>query len=354
MNKQTMKAMVYHGPGKISLDDVPVPKIIELDDAILKVTTSTICGTDIHIQGGGVPSVKPGTILGHEFCGEIMELGPNVKGFKIGDCVAVSCITQCGYCYYCLRQEYSHCLTGSWRFGHLIDGCQAEYIRVPHANLGMHIIPDNLTDEDLIFIGDVLSTGYFGAERARIKPGDTVAVIGCGPIGMGAMACARLWGPSQIIAIDTNGYRLGVAKKQGLADIILNPKTDDVLTKIMELTAGRGADVTIEAVGSEHTFKLALDAVRSGGNVSVVGVFEKPIELAMNDLWIKNINISMGLVQANHLPTLIDLISKGKINMKFLITHRAPLNDIATGYDVFGNKKDNCLKWVITPYQEKK
>ena len=350
MSQSTMKAVVYHGPGKISLDDVPVPKIINPDDAILRVTTSTICGTDIHIQAGGVPAVKPGTIIGHEFCGEIVEMGPNVHGFNIGDRVAVSCVTQCGECFYCLRQEYSHCTTGSWIFGHLIDGCQAEFVRVPHANLGMHKIPADLTEEDLLFIGDILSTGYFGAERGRIQPGDTVAVMGSGPVGMCAMATARLWGPSQIIAVDSNAHRLSVAKKQGIADVTLNPIEVDVVAKIMELTDGRGADVTIEAVGIEPTFSLALNSVRPGGNVSVIGVFEKPIEVKMNELWIKNINISMGLVQANHLPLLIDLINKGKIDMRFLQTHHAPLNDIMKGYDVFGNKKDNCLKWVVTPY----
>ena len=344
-----MKAVVYHGPGNISLDEVPVPKIIEADDAIVKVTTSTICGTDIHIQHGGVPEVNPGTIIGHEFCAEIVEMGPNVHGFKVGDRVAVSCVTQCGECYYCLRQEYSHCTTGSWIFGYMIDGCQAEYVRVPHANLGMHLIPDGLTDDDLLFIGDILSTGYFGAERGKIQPGDSVAVMGCGPVGMCAMATARLWGPSQIIAVDTNEFRLQVCLDQGIADVAINPAKEDAIAKIIEITAGRGADVTIEAVGAEPTFNLALGAVRAGGNVSIIGVFEAPIEVKMNELWIKNINISMGLVQANHLPMLIDLIQKGKINMKFLQTHRKPLNDIMEGYDVFGNKKDNCLKWVVTP-----
>ena len=352
MKQSTMKAVVYHGPGKISLDEVPVPQIIEPDDAILKVTTSTICGTDIHIQSGGVPAVKPGTIIGHEFCGEIVEVGPSVHGFEVGDKVAVSCVTQCGECYYCLKQEYSHCTTGSWIFGHLIDGCQAEFVRVPHANMGLHKIPDGLTDDDLLFIGDILSTGYFGAERGRIQPGDTVAVMGSGPVGMCAMATARLWGPSQIIAVDANNFRLGVAKEQGIADVTLNPMEVDVTEEILKLTGGRGADVTIEAVGIEPTFNMALNAVRPGGNVSVIGVFEKPIEVKMNELWIKNINISMGLVQANHLPALIDLIKNGKIDMKFLQTHRAPLNDIMEGYDVFGNKKDNCIKWVVTPLQK--
>jgi len=351
MEQKTMKALVYHGPGDMRLDDVPVPQIIEPDDAIIRVTTSTICGTDIHIQHGGMPEVKPGRVIGHEFCGEVVEVGPNVRNAQVGDRVAVSCVTQCGECFYCVRGEYSHCTTGSWIFGYMIDGCQAEYVRVPHANLGLHKIPEGLSEEDVLFVGDILSTGYFGAERGRIQPGDTVAVMGSGPVGMCAMATAKLWGPAQIIAVDMNQDRLDVALKEGIADITINPAKENAAEKIRELTQGRGADVTIEAVGAKGTYELALDAVRPGGNVSIIGVFEKPQELPMNKLWIKNINLSMGLVNANRIPELLKLIKNGKLNTNFLITHRAPLNDILKGYDIFGNKKDGCLKWVITPYQ---
>lgn len=349
---EKMKALVYHGPEKISLDEVPVPKIIEADDAIIRITTSTICGTDIHIWHGGMPEVEGPRVLGHEFVGEVVEIGPNVDKVKVGDKVAVSCVTQCGECFYCRRGIYSHCVTGSWIFGYMIDGCQAEYVRVPHANMGLHLIPEDLTEEDVLFVGDILSTGYFGAEKAEIEPGDTIAVMGCGPVGMCAMLSARLWGPARIIAVDINEDRLNVAIKEGIADIALNPLKVDVPEKIRELTNGRGADRTIEAVGAKATYEQALEAVRPGGNVSIIGVFEKPQELAMNKLWIKNITISMGLVNANRIPELIGLIQAGKISTNFLITHRAPLNDIQKGYDVFGNKKDNCLKWVVTPYQK--
>ena len=344
-----MKAVVYHGPEDIRLEDVPTPKIIEPTDAIVRVTLSTICGTDIHIQHGGLPAVKPGTIIGHEFCGEVVEVGPNVHNVKPGDKVAVSCVTQCGTCFYCLRGEYSQCTTGSWIFGYLIDGCQAEYVRVPYADTGLHIIPEGLTEEDLLFIGDILSTGYFGAENGEIKPGDTVAVMGAGPVGMCAMATSRLWGPAQIIAVDTNEQRLQVALDNGIADIVINPAKEDAVAKIRELTEGRGADVTIEAVGITPTYNMALEAVRPAGTVSIIGVFEKPQELKMNEYWIKNLTIKMGLVNANKLPQLIELIKKGKIDMRFLQTHKAPLNDIMEGYDVFGNKKDDCLKWLVTP-----
>ncbi|MDD4346430.1 MAG: alcohol dehydrogenase catalytic domain-containing protein, partial [Desulfitobacteriaceae bacterium] len=254
-----MQAFVYHGPDNMSLDEVPMPKIFKPADAIVKVTTSTICGTDKHIRHGGVPAVKPGTIIGHEFCGEVVEIGSNVNNFKVGDRVAVSCVTQCMSCYYCKRGQYSQCVDGSWIFGHLIDGCQADYVRVPYADAGMYIIPDGLTDEDVLFVGDILSTGYFGAENGNIQPGDTVAVFGSGPVGMCAMATARLWGPARIVAVDIDESRLEFAKKNGWADYGLNPQKVDVAQNLKDLTCGRGADVTIEANGFEPTFKGAID-----------------------------------------------------------------------------------------------
>lgn len=347
---ETMKALVYRGPEKIGIEDVPMPQIVEPDDAIVRVTTSTICGTDIHIWHGGMPEVEAPRIIGHEFVGEVVAVGPAVRNSKVGDKVAVSCVTQCGECFYCVRGIYSHCTTGSWIFGYMIDGCQAEYVRVPHANLGLFTVPEGLTEEDVLFVGDILSTGYFGAENARIEPGDTVAVMGSGPVGMCAMATARLWGPARIVAVDMIQERLDAAVEHGVADSGLNPAKVNVAEAIREMTGGRGADRTIEAVGAKGTYELALDAVRPGGNVSMIGVFEKPQSLPMNTLWIKNIQINMGLVNANRIPELISLIQTGKINMNFLCTHRAPLNDILKGYDVFGNKKDNCLKWVVTPY----
>jgi alcohol dehydrogenase len=351
MNQKTMKAVVYHGPGKISFDDVPVPVIKEPTDAILKVTTSTICGTDIHIEAGGVPSCPPGTILGHEFCGEVVELGTSVKNFKVGDKVAVSCVSFCGECFWCLRGNYARCANGSWILGHTINGCQAEFCRVPYAHMSMKKIPKGLTDEDVLFVTDILSTGFYGAQRGMIKPGDTVAVMGGGPVGICAMVTARLWGPARVIAVDSNDFRLEVAKKNGAADVGINPAKEDAVAKIKELTDGRGADVTIEAVGFKPTFDLAIDAVRPGGTVSLLGVFEGPMELKMQELWIKNIYISMGLVDMNNMDQLINLIATGKINMKFLQTHVKPLNDIMEGYDVFGKKKDNVLKWLVKPYK---
>ncbi|HPQ10515.1 MAG TPA: alcohol dehydrogenase, partial [Bacillota bacterium] len=322
----TMKAFVYHGPEKMSLDIVPKPKIQKPTDAIVKVTTSTICGTDKHIRHGGLPEVEPGRIIGHEFCGIVEEVGPAVTRFKPGDRVAVSCVTQCMECYYCRRGMYSQCVDGSWIFGYMIDGCQADYVRVPYADSGMHLIPEELEDEDVLFVGDILSTGYFGAENGKIQPGDTVAVFGSGPVGMCAMATARLFGPATIVAVDIDDSRLEFAKKNGWADVGLNPNKVDVPQALRDMPEGRGADVTIEANGFEPTFKGAINSIRPGGTVSIIGVFEKPQIVEMNKLWIKNITIAMGLVNANRIPELINLIKAGKIDMRPLITHTLPLS----------------------------
>jgi len=342
-----MKAFVYHGPKNMTLDQVPDPKILLPTDAIVRVTTSTICGTDKHIRNGGMPEIEAGRIIGHEFCGEVIETGTGVKKFKKGDKVAVSCVTQCMACYYCKRGIYSHCVDGSWIFGYMIDGCQADYVRVPYADNGLYLIPDGLTDEDVLFVGDILSTGYFGAENGNIEPGDTVAVFGSGPVGMCAMACARRWGPSRIVAVDIDQSRLDFAIAQGWADYGLNPQKVDVTQALKDFTKGRGADVAIEANGFEATFKAAIDGVRPGGTVSIIGVFEKPQILEMNKLWIKNITIKMGLVKANHIPRLIDMIKEGKINMKPLITHTIPLSQVAEGYDIFEQRRDNAIKVIL-------
>ncbi|MCO1603423.1 alcohol dehydrogenase [Desulfosporosinus nitroreducens] len=342
-----MKAFVYHGPKNMSLDQVPNPVIQRPTDAIVRVTTSTICGTDKHIRNGGLPEVEAGRVIGHEFCGEVVEIGAGVNKFKKGDNVAVSCITQCMECYYCKRGIYSRCENGSWIFGYKINGCQADYVRVPYADSGMYLIPDSLADEDVLFVGDILSTGYFGAENGSIQPGDTVAVFGSGPVGMCAMATARLWGPARIVAVDIDESRLEFAIKQGWADYGLNPQKVDVTQALKDFTSGRGADVTIEANGSEPTFKGAIAGVRPGGTVSVIGVFEKPQILEMQNLWIQNITLKMGLVKANHIPELIDLIKEGKLNMKPLITHTIPLSQVAEGYDIFEQRRDNAIKVVL-------
>ena len=229
----------------------------------------------------------------------------------------------------------------------MIDGCQADYVRVPYADSGMYLIPDSMTDEDVLFVGDILSTGYFASENGNIQPGDIVAVFGSGPVGMCAMATARLWGPARIVAVDIDESRLEFALKQGWADYGLNPQKVDVTKALKDMTCGRGADVTIEANGFEPTFKGAIAGVRPGGTVSLIGVFEKPQILEMQNLWIQNITIKMGLVKANNIPELIDLIKEGKLNMKPLITHTLPLSKVAEGYDIFEERRDNAVKVVL-------
>lgn len=353
-----MKVLVYKEPGKIALEDAPVPSITQPTDVILKVTLSTICGSDIHIVAGHTP-VKYPKIVGHEFCGEVVEAGANVKTLGVGDKVAASCIAYCGECFNCKNGHHVHCTGGDAAcYGTQgdLDGAQAEFIRVPHADKCLFKIPEGRTEEDMLFVGDILSTGYFAAEQANIKPGDSILIVGAGPVGMCAAMTAKLWGPSQIIMVDEIQSRLDVCKAQGLADTIICKHVDKdsmggIIEQVFGLTGGRGADRAIEAIGFEETLSLALDAARVGGNVSTIGVFPAPVTLQLQYLWQKALTLTWGFVPVDRMPELMTLIDKGVIDTKFLMTHRAPLNDIEKGYDIFGNKRDGCLKWVITPYE---
>lgn len=345
---EKMQALVFHAPGDIRVEEVPKPALEKVDDAIVKVTTSTICGTDLHIWKGEYP-VKPGLIIGHEFVGMVEEVGSQVSRFKPGDRVAVSCITQCGKCFYCTQGVYSQCIDGGWRFGNNLNGAQAEYVRVPYADMSMHLIPDELEDEDVLFVGDILSTAYFGAENANIKPGDVVVVVGAGPVGQCAIVSAKLFGPGYIIAVGRKEKsRVEMAKQFGADEVILSSE-EDPIAKIKKITGGLGADVSIECVGNTPTFNIALDAVRPGGNISLIGVFSNPVTLALEKLWIMNQKISYGLVNANRIPQLIQLIKSGKINLRPLITHTFPLSEAVHAYEVFGKKIDNALKVVLKP-----
>jgi alcohol dehydrogenase len=350
----TMKALCYFGKDDIQLVDIPMPKIIEKDDIIVKVTLSTICASDVHIKDGHLPLVKPETAIGHEFVGQVVEAGPDVTSVKIGDRVAVNCITSCGECFYCKQGFTSHCENGGWFYGYQEDGCQAEYVRVRFANNSVDVvkIPDSLSDKDVLFTGDILHTGYFGAENGNIKPDDTVVVFGAGPVGMCAMLTARLFGPAKIIAVDTNDSRLDVALKNKAADLAFNPIKDDVVQKVKDLTEGRGADVAIEAAGVKPTFDSAIDVVRPSGTISIIALYAQPQALQMQEITGKNLTIKMGWVHSTKMKKLIDLIANGVIDTKFLQTHEAPLNDIVKGYDIFGGQKDGCLKWLVTPYQK--
>lgn len=354
MKKDTMKALLYKGPGVIELEDVPTPKLEYANNAIVRVTLSTICGSDIHVIEGhlGVPTP---VLMGHEFVGVVEEVGSDVLDFKPGDRVAVSCVASCGVCEPCKNGQPVHCTkerVGCFGVTPLLPGCQTEYVRIPFADNTMHHIPDSLSDEDVLFVGDILSTGYFGAEMAEIKTGDTILIVGAGPVGMCAAVAARLFSPAEIIIVDGIQSRLDKCLEEGIVDHVINYLETDVQKRVLELTNGRGVDRAIEAIGKESSMLTCMEAVRCGGNVAFLGVFSGPVKVPLHQLWNKNLTIRTGFVPVNRIPELIRMIEHGKINTNFLITHRAPLNDIVKGYDYFGNKKDNCIKWLVTPYEE--
>jgi alcohol dehydrogenase len=349
-----MKAMVYSGPDKYGLEDVPVPKILDPGDVIGKVILSTISGSDIQIVKGGISEVRYPLILGHEFCAEVVETGSAVKNLKVGDKVVASCIASCGECSNCRQGLHARCKTAGYgSFGIFgPEGCQAEFVRMPKADNYCYKIPESLTSQDVLFCGDVLSAGYFGVEMADVQQGETVVVVGAGPVGLCAMTTARLKNPSKIIAVDTIPYRLNAALKARAADFALNPADDNVIEIIRKLTNGFGADKTIECAGLQPTFDIAFSAVRCGGKISIVSIYEKPVTVPLNKSWAANISLSWGFAPIDRIPELIKLIEKGKIDTNFLCTHKAPLNDIMRGYDIFGDRKEDCLKWLVTPWEE--
>lgn len=346
---KTMKAAVYKENGIITLEDRPVPRLKDPQDAIIKVTLTTICSSDIHIKNGAVPRAVPGTILGHEFVGIVEQTGEAVRRFKPGDRVSVNVETFCGECYFCKRGYVNNCTHehGGWALGCRIDGGQAEYVRVPFADNGLTRIPGEVTDEAALFTGDILSTGYWGASLAEIKPADTVAVIGAGPTGLCTLMCARLYGPGMIIAIDTSDERLELAKDQGLADVGLNPLKQDVEQEIRKLTLGRGADAVLEVAGGRDTFQMAWKIARPNAVVCVVALYEEPQILPLPDMYGKNLVFKTGGVDASCCEEIMKLIKAGKLDTSCLITHRTKLEHIMEAYDVFENKKDHVIKYAI-------
>jgi alcohol dehydrogenase len=344
-----MKALVYHGPGQKSWDTVPSPTIQVPTDAIVKIDTATICGTDLHILKGDVPAVKPGTILGHEAVGTVVETGSAVTNFQIGDHVLVSCITSCGSCRFCKEARYGQCIGGGgWIFGHLIDGLQAEYARVPFADNSLYKIPSGLTDEQVLFLSDILPTSFeVGVLNGGVKPGDTVAIVGAGPIGLAAVMTAKLYTPAHIIVIDLDDGRLAKAKEFG-ADITINNGHEDAVKRVLELTGGFGADVAVEAVGLPSTFELAAELIRAGGKLANVGVHGKAATLHLEKLWIKDVTITTGLVDTRTIPQLLSLIEGGRLDPTVLATHHFPMDQAMEAYEVFGNAaKSHALKVVL-------
>jgi alcohol dehydrogenase len=345
-----MNALVYHGPGKRSWDSVPDPTIQAPTDVIVRIDASTICGTDLHILKGDVPEVTPGTILGHEAVGTIVEKGEGVTTLAVGDRVLVSCITSCGRCRFCKEQRYGLCTGGGgWIFGHLIDGLQAEYARVPFADTSVYKIPPALDDEEVLFLADILPTAYeVGVLNGRIEPGDTVAIVGAGPIGLAAVLTAALFSPAHIVAIDVDDARLERARELG-ADVTFNNGSGAALAGVMQLTAGLGADVAIEAVGLPETFELCTELVRPGGRVANVGVHGHSATLHLETLWIRDLTITTGLVDTFSTPKLLALIGEGKLNALPFATHYFPLGETMAAYDTFASAaKTQALKVVLS------
>ena len=350
-----MKALVYGGPGEKSWTDVPDPTIQNPTDVIVRVDTTTICGTDLHILKGDVPAVTKGRILGHEGVGTITETGSSVTSLKVGDRVIISCIKSCGHCANCKAGLYSHCMGDEgqpgigWVFGHLIDGTQAEYVRVPYAENSLYLMPEGVSDDQAVMLSDILPTGFeIGVQYGRVKPGDTVAVIGAGPVGLAAIATAGLYGAATIIAVDLDANRLEKSREFGATHVVLSGDAD-WKKQVLALTDGHGVDVAIEAVGIPATFSMCTDIVRPGGNVANVGVHGKSVELHVENLWIQNINISMGLVNANTTPMLLKLVAQKKVPAEKFATHHFNFDQFMEAYDTFARAAETkALKVVIT------
>lgn len=344
-----MKALVYQGPGKKDWIEKEKPGIEKPTDVIVRITKTTICGTDLHILKGDVPAVTAGRTLGHEGVGVVEEVGGAVANFKPGDAVLISCVTSCGRCANCKRQLYAHCADGGWILGHKIDGTQAQYVRIPHGDNSLYPIPEDSDDEALVMLSDIMPTGMeIGVQAGGVKPGDTVAIVGAGPVGMSVLLTAQFYSPGRIIMIDMDPARLELARQFGATDVV-QVGAEDAAARVLELTDGQGVDVAIEAVGIPATFDICQKIVSAGGNIANVGVHGKPVQLHIEELWIKNINISMGLVCTNTTPMLLKTLKSGKVDPGRLVTHRFKLDEIMQAYEVFGNAaREKAMKVIIS------
>jgi alcohol dehydrogenase len=345
-----MKALVYHGPGQKAWEDAPEPTISSDTDAIVRVDAVTICGTDLHILKGDVPAVTDGRILGHEAVGTVQTVGTGVKTVNVGDRVLVSCITSCGACRFCRESRYGQCLGGGgWILGHKIDGTQAEYVRVPFADTSTYQVPAGVADEQILMLADILPTGYeVGVLNGAVQPGDVVAVVGAGPIGLAAIMGARLFSPSHIVAIDLADSRLEAAKQFG-ADIVVNNGREDAEAIIAALTGGLGADVSIEAVGMPATFEQAVRLARPGGHIANIGVHGESVTLHLEEQWIRDITITTGLVDTYTTPTLLRLVISRQLDAGRFVTHHFTLDQFEEAYDVFARAGETgALKVVLT------
>ncbi len=346
---ESMKALVYHGPGHRAWEDKPRPTLLQPGDAIIRITTSTICGTDLHILKGDLPAVTDGRILGHEGIGVVEQVGTGVSEFQVGDKVIISCVTACLKCDFCKRGMYSHCRHGGWILGYTIDGTQAEYVRIPQADGSLYHFPADGDEEALVMLSDILPTGFeCGVLNGQVKPGDTIAIVGAGPVGLAVLLTAQFYSPAAIFVIDLDDKRLAVAKQFG-ATTLINSSDGHAALKVMDLTEGAGVDVAIEAVGLPATFDICQAIVAAGGRIANVGVHGKPVELHMEKLWDRNISLTTRLVDAVTTPMLLKIVRAGKLQPRKLVTHRFAMNDIMKAYDTFGNAaKEGALKVVLT------
>ncbi|MCU6482104.1 alcohol dehydrogenase [Arthrobacter silviterrae] len=350
-----MKALIYNGPGDKSWAEAPQPQLLHPSDVIVRVDTTTICGTDLHILKGDVPAVQPGRILGHEGVGTVVETGTGVQELVVGDRVLISCIKSCGHCPNCRQGLYSHCLGEEgqsgigWVFGHLIDGTQAEFVRVPYADNSLYRLPPGVSDVEAVMLSDILPTGFeIGVLSGGVKPGDVVAVIGAGPVGLAAIATAGLCGAGTIVAIDRDANRLAQALEFGATDTV-DSQRPDWRQEVIDLTDGAGVDVSIEAVGLPETFAMALSLARPGGRVANVGVHGSSVDLPLQELWIQNISISMGLVNTNTTPMLLKLVAQHKIPAAKFATHTFSFDQVLEAYDTFARAAETkALKVIIT------
>lgn len=345
-----MKALIYDGPGEKHLGEREKPQLADVGDAIVRVTHTTICGTDLHILKGDVPSCAPGRILGHEGVGVVEAVGAAVANFKPGDHVLISCITACGRCDYCRRGIYSHCASGGWILGNAIDGTQAEYVRIPHADTSLYPVPPGTDEEALVMLSDILPTGFeCGVLNGKIAPGGSVAIVGAGPIGLATLLTAQFYSPAQIIMIDVDANRLAVAERFG-ATRTIDSGSEDPVAVVEGLTDGQGVDTAIEAVGVPATFELCQDLVAPGGVIANIGVHGKKADLHLERLWSHNITITTRLVDTATTAMLLKTVASGRIDAKRLVTHRFPLDAIIDAYDVFGRAAETqALKVLITP-----
>lgn len=341
-----MRALVYNGPGLRGLEDRPKPVILQPGDAIVRLTRTTICGTDLHILKGDVPSCRPGTILGHEGVGVVDAVGAGVSGFHPGDRVLISCITSCGRCEYCRKGMYSHCLDGGWILGNRIDGTQAEYVRIPHADFSLHHIPEGADEEALTMLSDILPTGFeCGVLNGKVEPGCSVAIVGSGPIGLAALMTAQFFAPALLVVIDPDHHRLEIAQRFG-ATHVLSPGPDTV-ERVKALTEGKGADVVIEAVGVPASFELCEDLVAPGGTIANVGVHGTKVDLHLERLWSHNITITTRLVDTVTTPQLLKAVMAHRLEPASLVTHRFSLENMDQAYDTFGHAADTHAMKVI-------